>query len=340
MAHTGPSMTRPTAIWNRDSILELLARERARAEREGGSLCVMLAGIDRFKNIASQHGVAAGDLVVGEIARRLSAVLRPYDHVGRYSTEQLLIVAPSCKPEDGASLAGKLRESVTQSPVEAAGTAIHVTVSLAVAASAGPASQGQEGFLRELERLQYQVEASGGNRVETLRSPAARSPQTRPRRRIRPSLVVAAVLLLGMVALSWLAPSWWCAPLLVGDIFDTSELPAPLPVNCAPTSEKLSEATLQSLEERRAARGLVLLGTFTCKVPASRTDRSGRATNQQWMDSIYVGGSLQYKRKVLLAASQEVPGGTLFTVETCLMPWWRYTNEAGDRCWERIEFWK
>lgn len=333
-------MTRPTAIWNRESILELLTRERARAEREGGSLCVMLAGIDRFKDIARQHGTSLSDSALGEVARRLNALLHPYDHVGRYSAEQLLIVAPSCKPEDGGALAEKLRQSAAQAPVEVAETAIPVTLSLAVATSADLGPPGDEALLRELEKLQYQAEANGGNRVAWLHRAGAPARSRRSRPRVRTSLVLAGALLATIFVVAWLAPSWLCAPFLIGDIFDTSELPAPLPVNCVPTTQSPSQASQQSFEERRAARGLVLLGTYTCKVPASLGAHTGRVTNQQWMDSIYVGGSLQYRRKILLAASQELPDGTLFTVETCLMPWWKYINEAGDRCWERIEFWK
>jgi diguanylate cyclase (GGDEF)-like protein len=333
-------MVRPTAIWNRDSILELLARELARAAREGSSLCVMLAGIDQFKSLNNQHGASQGDLVLGEIAKRLSALMRPYDHIGRYSTEQLLIVAPSCKPEDGLSLAEKLRESVAQSPVEVAGTGIRATISLAVVTSADLASGGEEEFVRELEKMQYKAEASGGNRVEAVRSIASERRPRPKRRHIRLSVVVAGALVVGIVVLFFVAPAWTCAPFLLGDILDTSELPPPLPANCVPTTEVPSEATLRTLEVQREARGLMLRGTVTCKIPVSPGARSSRARDQQWLDNIYAGGTLQYRRQVLIAASQDAPGGTLFTVEQCLMPWWKYIDQSGGQCWERLAFWK
>ncbi|MBZ5706922.1 MAG: GGDEF domain-containing protein [Acidobacteriia bacterium] len=333
-------MVRPTAIWNRDSILELLAREFARAAREGGSLCVMLAGIDQFKTLSSQHGESKSDLVLGEIAKRLSALMRPYDHIGRYSTEQLLIVAPSCKPESVTPLAEKLRAAVAQSPIEVSGTSIPVTITLALATSADFPSRNEDELLRELEKVQYQAEINGGNRVEPLRK-AGPAPQVRPQRhRIRWSLVLAGVLVTGIVVLFLVAPSWTCAPFLLGDIFDTSELPAPLPANCVPTTEEPSEATLRSLESQREARGLVLRGRVTCKIPSSPGTRSSRARDQQWLDNIYAGGTLQYHRQVLIAASQDAPGGTLFTVELCLMPWWAYIDQSGGHCWDQFVFWK
>jgi hypothetical protein len=153
-------------------------------------------------------------------------------------------------------------------------------------------------------------------------------------------VVVAGTLVAGIVVLFFVAPAWTCAPFLLGDIFDTAELPPPLPANCAPTTEVPSEATLRALESQRKTRGLMLRGTVTCKIPASPGARSNRARDQQWLDNIYSGGTLQYRRQVLIAASQDAPGGTLFTVEQCLMPWWMYIDQSGGRCWEQLAFWK
>ncbi|HVO81280.1 MAG TPA: GGDEF domain-containing protein [Terriglobales bacterium] len=331
-------MVRPTAIWNRDSILELLSREFARATREGSELCVILAGVDRVK---SQDGTSPGDLVLGEIAKRLSTLMRPYDHIGRYGNEQLLIVLPSCKPESGLALANKLREAVAQSPIEVSGTGIRATISLAFATSRDFPSQDQEELLRELDKAQYRAEAGGGNRVESLKKVTSAATPTRPRRRrVRVSLVLASVVVAGVVALLFVAPSWICAPFLLGDILDTSELPPPLPANCVPTSEAPSAATLQSLERAREARGLTLRGKLGCKIPSPPGARSSRVRDRQWLDSIYIGGTLQYHRQVLIASAEDTPGGTLVTVELCVMPWWKYIDQSGGRCWEELEFWK
>jgi diguanylate cyclase (GGDEF)-like protein len=334
-------MVRPTVIWNRDSILELLTRELARTAREGGDLAVMLAGIDQLQTINSGHGQAQGDLALAEIAKHLSALMRPYDHIGRYSAEQFLIVAPGCKPSNATPLAEKLREAVAQSPLEISGTSMRVTLSLALATAADSASRNQDELLRQLEKVLYRAEADGGNRVEPVRNSGPATPQTRRQRRhIRLPLVFTGALVLGIAVLFLFAPSWTCAPFLLGDILDTSELPPPLPANCVPTTEVPSEATLRSLESQREARGLVLRGTVTCKIPSSPAARSSRLRDQQWLDNIYAGGTLQYHRQVLIATSQDAPGGTLFTVELCLMPWWKYIDQAGGHCWDPFAFWK
>ena len=147
-------------------------------------------------------------------------------------------------------------------------------------------------------------------------------------------LAGAFALLIGAVLL--LAPSWTCAPFRLADLADPGELPPPLPPDCASTTEEPSPATIQALESQRQEMRLVLQGTLICKVSSSRT----RHLDPQWLQRMYIGGTLRYRRHVLLAATQDVSGGTLFTVERCLMPWWQYINQSGTDCWSQLEFWK
>ncbi len=329
-------MVRPTAIWNQDSILELLTRELARTAREGGDLCVMLAGLDPPK-VANREQQAQSDSLLGEIAKRFSALLRPYDHVGRFGADQLLVVVPGCSLASVLPVAEKLRQAAAQSPVEAAGTPFPVTVSLALADGA---SRSEQELLRELGSLLYRAQAQGGNRVESVRKLPAAAPRLVPRRRIRLSLLVLGVIAAALAVLALVAPSTLCTPFLVGDILNSSELPPPLPADCVPTAERPSEATLRALDGQRENRSLILEGTVTCKINSSGPKDRSTQIDQQWLDSIYVNGTMQYKRHVLLAAYENVKGGTLFTVEQCVMPWWTYVSQPQDRCWEQAEFWK
>jgi hypothetical protein len=151
------------------------------------------------------------------------------------------------------------------------------------------------------------------------------------------ALAIAFVLVLTGVLL--VAPSWTCAPFRLGDLIDPGELPPPLPPNCAPTAEGPSDATLRTIDSQREEMGLALQETLTCKVASPKGSRAHPA-DPQWTQRMYVGGVLRYKRHVLIAATQDVPGGTLFTVERSLMPWWEFVDQSGTDCWNEVEFWK
>jgi len=322
-------MARPTAIWNQDSVLELLTRELARSAREGGEVSVMLAGID--------PPATASDPLLGEVAQRFSLLLRPYDHVGRYNADQLLVVVPGCGMETVLPLAEKLRQSVAQSAIDISGTSQRVTVSMGIAG--GAPGSGEE-LLREASRLRDRAQSLGGNRVESARRLPAAASRIEPRRRIRLSLWLGGALLAGIAALAFWAPATLCAPLRWRDVFSSSELPPPLPADCVPANERPSEATLHSLDNQRESRGLTFESTVTCKISSSGPKDKSAQIDQAWLDTIYVNGIMQYKRHVLLAASESVKDGTLFTVEQCLMPWWTYLTQGQDGCWAEYEFWK
>jgi hypothetical protein len=69
----------------------------------------------------------------------------------------------------------------------------------------------------------------------------------------------------------------------------------------------------------------------TCKIPSSSKARSSNS-QEEWLGNLYADGKLQYRRHVLITASQNVPGGKLFIVEQCLIPWWRYMTQSREYC--------
>src|ERR1700733_5832127 len=73
-----------TRIWNRSSILNILQRELARGSREKRPVGGGLADLDHFKLVNDTYGHFAGDAVLREFARRMTAGMRSYDAIGRY----------------------------------------------------------------------------------------------------------------------------------------------------------------------------------------------------------------------------------------------------------------
>lgn len=336
-------MLRSTAIWNRDSVLELLTRELSRAVRENGQLCVMLVCIDHFASLQRDHGQSQAEGIVGEVAKRLAGGLRPYDHVGRYSGEQLLIVAPGHTLAAALPVAETLRQTVAGTPIDLSNSSLRVTVTISVASSEDGQFEDEEDLLRTLERVLVRTTAIDSNRVVAAGKLGVLKAQIRPAKRRIPIWIAAVVVFaIGFFSLFFVAPAWTCAPFRLGDVFDSSELPPPLPPDCFTTTDQPSDALLQSLDAQRESEGLGLQRTITCKVRsyAATGKRLARLRTQQWAEEVYSGGTIHYRRHVLIAGSEEVTDGTLFTVELCLMPWWRYVDGAGDQCWSQLAFWK
>jgi two-component system, cell cycle response regulator len=157
-----------TRLWNRNSIIESLSRELARAEREASPLGVVIVDLDHFKNINDHHGHPAGDAVLREAARRMQSSVRQYDFVGRYGGEEFLILLTNCGEAESVSQAERLRKQLAQNDICFNGTSLRITASFGVTAALPGEAWTAEGLIRKADEALYVAKNSGRNRVEIL----------------------------------------------------------------------------------------------------------------------------------------------------------------------------
>ena len=103
------------------------------AERHGWSLAVMFLDLDRFKSINDDHGHAAGDLVLREVASRLSQHARDEDTVCRSGGDEFLYLL--VKPKSRADVERKaiaVLGDIAQA-IEVGGRSLVIRASIGVA---------------------------------------------------------------------------------------------------------------------------------------------------------------------------------------------------------------
>jgi diguanylate cyclase (GGDEF)-like protein len=161
-----------TGLANRRQCEETLADELARVERFGGTLAVVVADLDWFKDVNDRHGHPAGDTVLREFAALLQDTVRDVDLAGRWGGEEFVLVLPGTDLTGGAQLAERIRTALAGRIVLALdGTPIPVTASFGVAATP-PAKTASELFAAA-DAAMYQAKRAGKNRVETAPDPVA-----------------------------------------------------------------------------------------------------------------------------------------------------------------------
>lgn len=150
-------------LWNRAAIMDRLNEELERAHRSGGQVGVVMADLDRFKQINDEHGHQAGDAVLLEAAKHMQAALRPYDSLGRYGGEEFLIVVPGCTQASVTELAQRVCKCVSAQPMHVDDKTIEVTVSLGVALSAPGVRAEESRLVAAADAALYRAKEAGRN---------------------------------------------------------------------------------------------------------------------------------------------------------------------------------
>jgi two-component system cell cycle response regulator len=157
-----------TGLCNHRVILEALSREHSRRSREGGSFGIILADLDRFKEVNDTLGHLSGDLVLKEASRRMSSCVRPYDTLGRYGGEEFLIVVPSSDESTIMSLAERIRTCIGSQPMAVDRREVRVTASLGVGVCSDRFAFSLPTLLRLCDEALYRAKRQGRNQCELV----------------------------------------------------------------------------------------------------------------------------------------------------------------------------
>ena len=150
-----------TNMLNRNALSTRVAELTQQAKINQQPVAMIVADVDRFKDINDRHGHATGDAVLRDLAYRIRAELRAYDLAYRLGGEEFLILLPGGTVENAAEIAERLRSVVESSNI----CGLSLTVSIGVAASSpGPFDYGA--VFKAADEALYTAKAEGRNRVQ------------------------------------------------------------------------------------------------------------------------------------------------------------------------------
>jgi diguanylate cyclase (GGDEF)-like protein len=153
-----------TELANRRHFEEALAGEISRAERFGGTLGLVVADLDDFKQVNDRYGHQTGDDVLRAFADVLRATVRDIDVAARYGGEEFAVLLPQTDLEGTERLAERLRETMARRLLS-----LEPGSTFSVTASFGVASFPEEPTAAELfaaaDEALYRAKSAGKNRV-------------------------------------------------------------------------------------------------------------------------------------------------------------------------------
>lgn len=133
------------------------------ARTEQTDLCIIMADLDRFKNINDDYGHLVGDEVLQIAAARMLSAARAGDEICRYGGEEFLFVLRHTNLRDGAEVAERVRVRINSDAMHNGGRQIRLSLSLGLAQATPEDSVNS--LIERADEALYAAKRAGRNRV-------------------------------------------------------------------------------------------------------------------------------------------------------------------------------
>lgn len=152
-----------TGLPNRRMLRDRLARELKKTAREGKQLAILFVDLDHFKEVNDTQGHDAGDRLLIEAARRISACVRDSDTVARMGGDEFTLVLSDLDNEERLDriLHGVLQAMATHFQID--DEQVYISASIGITIYPGD-GQEVETLFRNADQALYVAKGSGRNR--------------------------------------------------------------------------------------------------------------------------------------------------------------------------------
>jgi two-component system cell cycle response regulator len=155
-----------TGTLNRRALGETLEAELDRARRYNLYLSILLADLDRFKEVNDVRGHLAGDAVLRQVGELLRREARSVDIVARYGGEEFVVVMPETALQGAAVFAERVRRKVEERDFAQPGEAsLRLTISIGLAGYPNERVTSADTFLAIADQALYRAKNEGRNLV-------------------------------------------------------------------------------------------------------------------------------------------------------------------------------
>ena len=162
-----------TQLPNRALFLDRVEIALAHARRNDNCLAVLFLDLDGMKSINDTFGHLTGDVVLSQMASRLSETLRAGDTIARVGGDEFLILLSVIESSEAERVARKILSRVSE-PLLIDRDEIYLTTSIGVALFPGDGDDA-ESLIRSADGAMYRAKEAGGNGVQVSTRTSRRS---------------------------------------------------------------------------------------------------------------------------------------------------------------------
>lgn len=155
-----------TGLLNRSTFISQLQTELSQAAASGEDITICLLNIDYFNRFNQRHGREYGDMMLNELAARLTQITGSEATCYRFTGEDFAVLIPSASPQQTLALAEKMSECCKTEPFLDGPHAQTITMSIGMASLIQHQPQDVNQFLNMAETALYIAKAEGRNRIK------------------------------------------------------------------------------------------------------------------------------------------------------------------------------
>lgn len=122
-----------TGLPNRSMFRDRLDHMIALAHRENRKFCLLFLDIDNFKNVNDTQGHRFGDMLLQEVAKRLSGNMRESDTLARIGGDEFVFIISSVVDQESASIVARRIMTLFAEPFAVEGRLIYSSASIGIA---------------------------------------------------------------------------------------------------------------------------------------------------------------------------------------------------------------
>ena len=155
-----------TGALNRRGLEVAFAREAARVQRNGDTLCVAMLDLDHFKRVNDSYGHDLGDTVLRELVRVARGELRPSDAVARMGGEEFMLILPGATLDHAAQTIARLQLHFASLRFSHSHQPAGVQVGFSAGIAAWRAGESLDAVYGRADRALLQAKSAGRGRIE------------------------------------------------------------------------------------------------------------------------------------------------------------------------------
>lgn len=154
-----------TALPNRSLFLKQLEKAIGRGKRNHRPIAVLFIDLDRFKSVNDTLGHDVGDLLLAQVAQRLTANLRIGDMTARWGGDEFVVCLEDFGESRNTAAAAQKLVLVLSEKYDVKGSEVYVTPSIGIAVCPDSGDDAEH-LVKAADLAMYQAKRRGGSRFQ------------------------------------------------------------------------------------------------------------------------------------------------------------------------------